>query len=245
MWSIGTEATRTPSRQRQPASRASSAGSGHVANDIFLYTVSDGQGATAQADLTVAVTGEAPTISIAAINGDNVINASEANVGFSITGSEAVDGLPIMVTIVDGNGAAVESYNITGAQGGWSVNVTSAQATALADGSYTVTAQVTDQFGNPSTTATQTLEVHETLPTVTIDALALDGDNVINHAEAQDGVTLSGSVTGQVVLSTFSITVIDELFTNTYSAVVNTAGTGWTATIPGEDATQLQDGWGR
>ena len=228
-----------------PAEQAAlfSLGSGHVANDIFLYTVSDGQGATAQADLTVAVTGEAPTISIAAITGDNVINASEANVGFSITGSEAgADGLPIMVTIVDGNGAAVESYNITGAQGGWSVNVTSAQATALADGSYTVTAQVTDQFGNPSTTATQTLEVHETLPTVTIDALALDGDNVINHAEAQDGVTLSGSVTGQTALSTFSITVIDGSFTNTYSATVNAAGTGWTATIPGEDATQLQDG---
>ena len=228
-----------------PAEQAAlfSLGSGHFANDIFLYTVSDGQGATAQADLTVAVTGEAPTISIAAITGDNMINAGEANVGFSITGSEAgADGLPIMVTIVDGNGAAVESYNITGAQGGWSVNVTSAQATALADGSYTVTAQVTDQFGNPSTTATQTLEVHETLPTVTIDALALDGDNVINHAEAQGGVTLGGSVTGLAANSTFSITVTDGSFSQTYQATVNAAGTVWTATIPGEDATELQDG---
>jgi VCBS repeat-containing protein len=166
-----------------------------------------------------------------------------ASVGFSITGSEAgADGLPITVTIVDGNGAVVESYNITGAQGGWSVDVTNAQAMALADGSYTVTAQVTDQFGNPSTAATQTLEVHETLPTVTISTVAADGDNVINRAEAQDGVTLSGTVTGLAADSTFSITATDGSFSHAYHATVNAAGTGWTATIPSDDATQLQDG---
>jgi hypothetical protein len=80
----------------------------------------------------------------------------------------------------------------------------------------TLTTQVTDQFGNQSEPATQTFAVHETLPTVTISAQDGDGDNVINHAEAQAGVTLSGSVTGLAAGATFAISVADGSFTQLY-----------------------------
>jgi len=89
--------------------------------------------------------------------------------------------------------------------------------------------------------ATQTFTVHE-LPTVTISVQDGDGDNVITHAEAQGGVTLTGTVTGLAAGATFNITVADGPLTHSYTATVNAQGTGWTTTIPPADATTLKDG---
>ena len=77
--------------------------------------------------------------------------------------------------------------------GAWSVSVTSADATALVDGTYVVTAMVSDAAGNPAS-ATQTITVDETPPTITIAAVT--GDNVINLSEAQAGFTINGNETG-------------------------------------------------
>jgi VCBS repeat-containing protein len=77
-------------------------GDGHSAEDVFTYTISDG---------TVDVTNHVPTISIAAVTADNLINASEAHAGFAITGSETgADGRPVTVAIADGSGHVVASY---------------------------------------------------------------------------------------------------------------------------------------
>ena len=46
--------------------------------------------------------------------------------------------------------------------------MTAAQAQALADGSYTVKADVSDLAGNPATQATHSLTVDEHAPTVAI-----------------------------------------------------------------------------
>src|SRR5262249_36612347 len=99
---------------------------------------------------------------------------------------------------------------------GWTASMPPGHAKMLADGTLTVTAQVTDQYGNQSTLASQTFRVAETLPTVTISAGDGDGDNVINHAEALSGVALSGTVSGLAANSTFSITATDGAFTKTY-----------------------------
>ena len=115
-----------------------------------------------EATQTLAVHETLPTISIAAIAGDNVVNESEASAGFAITGSETgADGRPVSVAIVDGNGHVVASYTTTASEGSWAVGVTSQQATALADGSYTVTANVSDQFGNLSAPATRAFTVND------------------------------------------------------------------------------------
>src|SRR5262249_9553175 len=150
-------------------------GDGHSAQDVFTYTVSNGT-VSSDANLVVEVTDHAPTISMTAVADDNLINAAESTAGFAITGSATgADGQPVTVSIVDNHGHAVASYSTTAGEGSWSVNVTGPQATALADGTYTVTAEVTDQFGNAATEATQTLAVHETLPTIGIAAVT--GDN--------------------------------------------------------------------
>jgi Bacterial Ig-like domain len=54
-----------------------------------------------------------------------------------------------------------DSYTTTDQSNAWSVKVTSAQATALADGSYTVTANVSDLAGNPAPQASKALTVDE------------------------------------------------------------------------------------
>jgi VCBS repeat-containing protein len=108
-----------------------------------------------------------PTVSIAAIAGDNVVNESEASAGFAITGSETgADGRTVSVAIVDGSGHVVASYTTTAGEGSWSVGVTGQQATALADGSYTARADVSDQFGNQSALATRAFTVNEAPPVI-------------------------------------------------------------------------------
>jgi hypothetical protein len=191
-----------------------------------------------------------PTIAIDTIAGDitiagvNIINAGKANTGFDITGttSGVANGQTVTLTILDSSGQVKDTYTTMVANNVWSVNVGSPDARSLADGSYTVTAIVSGTPSNQLVQATQTFAVHETLPIVTISAQDGDGDNVINHAEAQGGVTLSGSVTGLAAGATFNITVADGSFTHSYTAMVNAQGTGWTATIPPTDATTLKDG---
>ena len=52
--------------------------------------------------------------------------------------------------------------------GAWSVNVTAAQAQGLADGSYSIKANVSDAAGNAAATATQAIAVETLAPTVLI-----------------------------------------------------------------------------
>src|SRR6185437_12340444 len=86
----------------------------------------------------------------------------------------------------------------------------------------------------------QAVTVAESGPTVTI--AAVEGNNVINAAEAAQGVPLSGTVSGIAASSTFTVTVTDNGVTHTYTATVNAAGNGWSATIPSSDATALANG---
>ena len=59
----------------------------------------------------------------------------------------------------------------------------------------------------------------ETAPTLTI--APVDGNNVINAAEAAAGVALTGTVSGLAAGSTFNVTVTDNGVTKTYVATVN------------------------
>ena len=77
----------------------------------------------------------------------------------------------------------------------------------LANGTATVSAQVTDALGNQSALASQTVTVAETLPTVSINAI--DGNNVINarRGAGRRGAERHGErACGR---STFNVTVTD------------------------------------
>ncbi|SDQ89792.1 hypothetical protein SAMN05519103_00037 [Rhizobiales bacterium GAS113] len=104
-----------------------------------------------------------PTLAIATIASNNVINASTASAGFAISGTstDAENGQIVTVNIANSSNTVVDSYTTTDQGNAWSVNVTSAQATALADGRYTVTANVADQAGNAAPQASGALTVDE------------------------------------------------------------------------------------
>ena len=126
--------------------------------------------------------------------GDNIINKSEAAAGVTITGtatagSAAVNGQTATITIVDSGNAVKDTYTATVTNGTWSVNVTAAQAQALADGSYSIKANVSDAAGNAAPTATQAIAVDETAPSIVITT-PVAGDNIINKSEAAAGVTI-------------------------------------------------------
>src|ERR1019366_6344511 len=162
----------------------------------FTATATDAAGSsTPSTPLVFHDNQTAPVITIATIAGDNTVNAVEAATGFAISGSETgADGQTVTVHIVNGSNTVVDSYTATAGSGGWSVNVTPVQAQALADGSYTVKADVSNAAGNPAVEATQPITVAETAPVITIATIA--GDNTVNAVEAATGFAISGSETG-------------------------------------------------
>src|SRR4029077_4378883 len=154
--------------------------------------VSDQAGNPAvEASHTLAVDETAPTISIATIAADDVINAQEAQSDLAISGttSGAEDGQLVTVHLNGPHSPA------TGAPNAWTATVPQGDVAALLDGShYTVTADVSDQAGNPAVEASHTLAVDETAPTISIATIA--ADDVINAQEAQSDLAISGTTSG-------------------------------------------------
>ena len=127
----------------------------------------------------------APTIAITTpIADDNVVNKAEAAAGFMISGSEAgADGQTVTVKIVNSSSQVVDTLTTTAASGAWSVNVAPAQAQALANGSYTVKADVSNVAGTPATEARQTITVDETTPTVSVGVSSADVNIGAQHGD--------------------------------------------------------------
>ena len=112
-----------------------------------------------------------PTIAITSpIAGDDVVNAAEAAAGFAISGttSGVADGQTATIVIVNSSNAIVDTYTPTVTGNAWTVNVTPGQAQGLANGSYTVKADVSDQAGNAASEATQSLTVSTAALSITI-----------------------------------------------------------------------------
>jgi FecR protein len=122
----------------------------------------------------------APTITLAAIaitnpgTGISILNASEANAGFSITGttSGVENGRTVTIAIVDGSNQAVHRWTTAVTNGNWSVNVGPGAAKSIADGSYMVTADVSDAAGTPASQAWRTIMVDETVPSAPVITFA-------------------------------------------------------------------------
>ncbi|WP_426442221.1 hypothetical protein [Bradyrhizobium genosp. P] len=203
--------------------------------------VTDANGNTASASQSVTVAETGPTVTIAAIEGNNVINAAEAAAGVALSGmvSGVAANSSFLVTVTDNGVVTTYTATVDAAGSTWSATIPAAAATALANGTATVSAQVTDANGNTAS-ASQSVTVAETGPTVTI--AAIEGNNVINAAEAAAGVALSGMVSGVAANSSFLVTVTDNGVVTTYTATVDAAGSTWSATIPAAAATALANG---
>ncbi|MBE8365843.1 large repetitive protein, partial [Leptospira borgpetersenii serovar Balcanica] len=96
--------------------------------------------------------------------GDGTVNQSEAALGQQLTGTTGLTGAGQTVQIsIDGG------QPITGTvdnNGNWTVSLTPAQLSALADGSHTISVTVSDRAGNTATSPEATFTVYaDPLPT--------------------------------------------------------------------------------
>ncbi|MGI4796923.1 MAG: Ig-like domain-containing protein, partial [Janthinobacterium lividum] len=94
---------------------------------------------------TIEIDTTAPSVAITGpLASDDVLNASEAAAGLTVSGttSGVEDGQTLTVSILDGNGASVVAATVMVVNNAWSLGFTAAQMQALADSSYTVQATV-------------------------------------------------------------------------------------------------------
>ncbi|HRL75322.1 MAG TPA: retention module-containing protein, partial [Candidatus Accumulibacter phosphatis] len=196
-------------------------GRGRVIEEAGGGAVSAGEGLLALAEISLADSGTvtldttAPTISIAIVAGDDVIDDAEDNsVTLSGSTSGVENGQVVSVTLVNAGGTVVYSGTATVSNNAWSIP--GVDLSALPDGaSYTVTASVADAAGNAATPATRPVStIDTTAPTISIAIVA--GDDVIDDAE-DNSVTLSGSTSGVENGQTVSVTLRDSGGTVVYS----------------------------
>ncbi|MFE8114804.1 Ig-like domain-containing protein, partial [Brenneria goodwinii] len=195
-------------------------------------TTADAAGNTATAntshDYGVDVTAPEAAISIDTITADNVVNAVESNQNISVTGKVGSDvqaGDTVTVTV------GSETYQTTVNADGttWSVNV---PGSVLA-GNSSVNATVTtaDAAGNTTTAeASRPYDVDTVAPEAAISIDTITADNVINAAESQQDVAVTGQVGANVQAGdTVTVTVGNE----TYQTTVNADGNTWSVNVPG------------
>ena len=191
---------------------------------------------------TLQIDTTAPTIAIATIAGDNTLNLAEAGAGFAITGTTTglEDGQVATITLVNSSSAVVGTYSATVTGNAWSVAIGSVAARALADGSYTVRANVSDVAGNAAAQASRTLTVDETPPTIAISTIA--GDNTVNLAEAGAGFAIGGTTVGAQNGQVATVTLVNgsSAVVGTYTATVTS--NAWSANVGSVAARALADG---
>ncbi|USA45795.1 Ig-like domain-containing protein [Acinetobacter sp. C26M] len=155
-----------------------------------------------------------------------MVDSTEAGANQSISGTVSGEYSVGDVVTVNVNGV---TYNTTVQAGGsWTVTVAGSQLVLDADKVINVSIAATDAAGNVgNATADASYTVNITTPVVVVNPI--NGDNIINAAEAGAPQTVSGSVVG-------SFTVGDAVTVNVNGVTYNTTvqkGGSWSVTVPG------------
>ena len=188
----------------------------YVADITATTTDAAGNVRTVTDSVNVDTTVDNLSVSADTIEGDNVISGAEQADGVVVTGTTEV-GSSVVVAI---GGQSVNA--MVDANGNWTANFTAAQ---IPTGEYTtnVTVTATDAAGNVDSVAS-TVQVDTLVNQLNLSSAPVEGDNVVNQAEASDGINLSGQVEpGSTVMVDFEGT--------TLAANVDAAG-NWSITIP-------------
>ncbi|STD20361.1 type 1 secretion target domain-containng protein [Enterobacter asburiae] len=179
-------------------------------------------------DVTVDLASVA--ISIDAVATDDVINAAEKGADLVLSGTTSNVEENQTVTITFGG----KSYTATvDADGKWTATVPPADLAGLKDGDTSVQVSVTNVNGN-SASAGREYSVDATAPSVTINTLA--NDDILNAAEAQSDLTVSGTTTAEA-----GQTVTVSLNGKDYTTTVSADGS-WTLNVPAADLAGFTDG---
>ncbi|MEP2279600.1 Ig-like domain-containing protein, partial [Maribacter sp.] len=171
-----------------------------------------------------------PVLVIDDITSDNILNAAEAAADVAVTGTvtgDFNDGDTVTLT-VDGTDYA----GTVDALGDFSIDVPGSKLAADPDTTIDGSVSTTDAVGNSATaTETKTYTVDTAAPAIAINVVAID--DIINAAEDDNPVTISGTTINVEDGQTVTVTLNGE----TYTAIEN-AGT-WSLDIPAADAQAL------
>ena len=154
-------------------------------------TNAQGNTATSKAEFTLDKTPPAPAANLKLEGNDTTITSVEAKNGVSLSGTGEA-GTKVTVSIAGGKTQTAT----VGANGGWKVEFKEGDLPMPGQGNSTNTAfnvVLQDKAGNDSAVATQNVTLQgplSPLPTPRISQIA--GDDIINAAEAQGAVSVSG-----------------------------------------------------
>ncbi|WP_417648101.1 Ig-like domain-containing protein [Enterobacter hormaechei] len=194
-------------------------------------SVSDAAGNPGSAGKTITLDTTPPTVSFNVVAGDDVINSVEHGQAQIVSGTAtgASVGDKLIITI------GSNQYTTTvDASGYWSVGVPASVISALADGTVTLSATITDSAGNSST---QTHDVVVNTASVALTVNTLSGDDVINAAEAGASLVINGSSAQFASGTQVTITLNGK----SYTATIQSDG-AWQTTVPAADVGALADG---
>ncbi|MCM7916458.1 Ig-like domain-containing protein [Enterobacter hormaechei] len=194
-------------------------------------SVTNGVGNSGTGEREIVIDANLPGLRVDTVAGDDVINSIEHGQNLSITGSSdgLTAGTALTVTV---NGKTYAATVL--ADGTWSAAIPSADVSALAAGTVTVTVEGQSSAGNP---VTINHDVTVDLANVAISIDAIASDDVINAAEKGADLVLSGTTANVEENQTVTIAFGGK----NYTATVDAEGK-WTATVPSSDLTGLKEG---
>ena len=185
---------------------------------------------TVSAEHPIELDLNAVAVTIDTVSSDDMLNATEKGSDLTLSGqTQGVEaGQTVVVKFADQTFTAQVQQD-----GSWSLTVPANAMDTLIDGRAQVSVSVTNINGNTAD-ASRVVTVDTLPPAITLDNLT--ADNIINAAEAQQDLVLSGSSTAE---SGQTVTV--TLNGKTYQTTVQTDGT-WQLSVPAADVGALADG---
>ncbi|HBN2017695.1 TPA: Ig-like domain-containing protein [Escherichia coli] len=190
----------------------------------------DAWGNTVAAEHPIELDLNAVAVTIDTVSGDDLLNAAEKGADLTLSGQTlgVEAGQTVVVKFADQTFTAQVQQD-----GSWSLSVPASAMETLNDGRAQVSVSVTNVNGN-SADASRVVTVDTLPPAITLDNLT--SDNIINAAEAQQDLALSGTSTAEP-----GQTVTVTLNGKTYQTTVQTDGT-WQLIVPAADVGALNDG---
>ncbi|WP_404997468.1 Ig-like domain-containing protein [Enterobacter hormaechei] len=190
----------------------------------------DAWGNTVAAEHPIELDLNAVAVTIDTVTTDDMLNAAEKGADVTLSGqTQGVEaGQTVVVKFADQTFTAQVQQD-----GSWRLTVPASAMETLIDGRAQVSVSVTNVNGN-SADASRVVIVDTQPPAITLDNLT--DDNIINAAEAQQDLVLSGSTTAEV-----GQTVTVTLNGKSYQTTVQADGR-WQLNVPAADVGALTDG---
>ncbi|WP_171855405.1 Ig-like domain-containing protein [Enterobacter hormaechei] len=189
----------------------------------------DAWGNTVAAEHPIELDLNAVAVTIDTVTTDDMLNAAEKGADVTLSGqTQGVEaGQTVVVKFADQTFTAQVQQD-----GSWRLTVPASAMETLIDGRAQVSVSVTNVNGN-SADASRVVIVDTQPPAITLDNLT--DDNIINAAEAQQDLVLSGSTTAEA-----GQTVTVTLNGKSYQTTVQADGR-WQLNVPAADVGALTD----